>query len=367
MLKDLLREAEIAREMTFAPGSEEVGLTSSYIFAEVLFALYDSGFYDYVRATPTFSRRRAAEELGFDPMTFDWLLYYLVGRGLFRPTGNGEAHGPLASDELTITDKGSHFLNTVTRGLLNLYVGGYHALLTNLGPLLRKEVGLHDAILDRSARHAAAGTEDLTCVRVVPQVISILQEHGLTGMLDLGCGTGGFLIQWARITGGTGVGVDMSGPALAEARANAASFGVGDKVSFYQAEVGKDPIPVSDEDAAKVGAVTAMFMLHEFGRGGEENIVRVLESLRAQFPGRLLIALEMPPVDVNLLNGRLPSSLDALDYHFIHPVSRQGEPRSKDAWDALYQRAGMKLTGVRRARSSPVLIHLVRMGDKAAS
>ncbi len=57
MLKDLLREAEIAREMTFAPGSEEVGLTSSYIFAEVLFALYDSGFYDYVRATPTFSRR----------------------------------------------------------------------------------------------------------------------------------------------------------------------------------------------------------------------------------------------------------------------------------------------------------------------
>ena len=90
-------------------------------------------------------------------------------------------------------------------------------------------------------------------------------------------------------------------------------------------------------------------------------MVRVLSALRAQFEGKLLIALEMPPVDVAALNGRAPPSLDALDYHFIHPLSRQGEPRTKDAWQGLYQQAGMKLLGVRRPKNSPVLIHIVRM------
>jgi hypothetical protein len=57
--------------------------------------------------------------------------------------------------------------------------------------------------------------------------------------------------------------------------------------------------------------------------------------------------------------------MDALDYHFIHPLSRQGEPRPKDAWQAIYEAAGMKLLAVRRPKSSPLLIHMVRMGEGA--
>jgi SAM-dependent methyltransferase len=351
MPKDLLKEAEIARGLTFAPNPEEVLLTSNYILAQVLFALWDSGFYEYVREHPRFSKAGAVEALGFDAMTFDWLMYYLTGRGLLRAIDG----------ELTLTEKGQRFTNTITSGLLNLYVGGYNALLSNLGPLLRKEVGIHDPRLDRSAKHAAAGTEDLTCVRVVPQVIAILEEHEVQGVVDLGCGTGGFLIQRALLTGKWGAGVDMSEAALASAGANAAHAGVADKVSFYLGEVGKDPLPITDDVAARVGAVTAMFMLHEFGRGGDASIVRVLAALKAQFEGKLLVALEMPPVDLAFLDGRPPPSLDALDYHFIHPLSRQGEPRPKDVWQALYEQAGMKLVAVRRAKGSPVLIHIVRM------
>jgi hypothetical protein len=54
--------------------------------------------------------------------------------------------------------------------------------------------------------------------------------------------------------------------------------------------------------------------------------------------------------------------MDALDYHFIHPLSRQGPPRPRDAWQAIYESAGMSLLGVRRPRNSPLLIHVVRMG-----
>ena len=354
--KDLVREGEIARGITFPPDAEELSLAGSYVYAQVLHALWDSGFYEYVRDTPRFRREDAVDMLGFDAMTFDWLMYYLVGRGVMRAPAEGE---------LELTEKGRRVTNTLARGLLNLYVGGYNALLSNLGPLLRGEIGLDDPRLDRSPRHAAAGTEDVTCVRVVPQVIDMLAEHEVEGILDLGCGTGGFLIQWARLAGGWGAGVDMSEGALAAARTHAAAFGVADKLSFYLAEVGKDKLPIDAAWAAKIDAITAMFMLHEFGRGGDAAIVKVLVELGAQFPGRLLVALEMQPVDVYALGGHPPPAMDALDYHFIHPLSRQGEPRTKDAWQKLYDDAGMKLLAVRRPKHSPLLVHIVRIGPAA--
>jgi ubiquinone/menaquinone biosynthesis C-methylase UbiE len=350
--KDLVAEAQIARDITFPPAAEELGLSSSYVYAQVLHALWDSGFYEYVRESPRFSRERIVDDLGYDPMTFTWLMYYLVGRGVVRDVGKGE---------LELTEKGRRVTNTLARGLLNLYVGGYAALLANLGPLLRREIGLDDPRLDRSARHAAAGTEDVTCVRVVPLVLEVLREHEVRGVLDLGCGTGGFLIQWARLAGGSGAGVDMSQSALAAAAANARDFGVADRLSFFLGEVGRDALPIGADAASRIDALTAMFMLHEFGRGGDAAIVRVLAELGRQFPGKLLLALEMQPVDVAALNGRPPPAMDALDYHFIHPLSRQGEPRPKDAWERIYQDAGMKLLGVRRPKSSPLLLHIVRM------
>ncbi len=360
--KDLLREAEIARGITFPPGAEEMGLSSSYVYAQVLHALWDSGFYEYVRESPRFSRARAVEDLGYDAMTFEWLVYYLVGRGVLRAVPDG------AEGDLELTEKGRRVTNTLARGLLNLYVGGYSGLLANLGPLLRREITVDDPKLDRSARHAAAGTEDMTCVRVVPVVLEVLKEHEVKGVLDLGCGTGGFLIQWAHLTGGWGAGVDMSPGALAAAEVNARDAGLADRLSFFLGEVGKDALPIREDVVARVDALTAMFMLHEFGRhegsssaGGDASIVRVLAALRAQFPGKLLLALEMQPVDVYALGGRPPPAMDALDYHFIHPLSRQGEPRPKDTWERIYEDAGMKLVRVRRPKSSPLLIHVVRM------
>ena len=56
--------------------------------------------------------------------------------------------------------------------------------------------------------------------------------------------------------------------------------------------------------------------------------------------------------------------MDALDYHFIHPLSRQGEPRPRDVWQRIYENAEMKLLAVRRPKKSPLLIHIVRMGER---
>jgi hypothetical protein len=69
----------------------------------------------------------------------------------------------------------------------------------------------------------------------------------------------------------------------------------------------------------------------------------------------------MLPVDVNALGGRPPPALDALDYHFIHMISRQGEPRTKEVWERIYSEAGMRLVRVRRPKGAPLLVHMVQM------
>src|SRR4051812_37532424 len=100
--KDLLHEAEIGRGMSFVPGAEEVQISSSYILAHVLFSLYDSGFYEYARQHPRWTRAAIVADLGYDAMTYDWLMYALIGRGMAREEGG----------ELSLTDKGQRFANT---------------------------------------------------------------------------------------------------------------------------------------------------------------------------------------------------------------------------------------------------------------
>lgn len=352
MVKDLLREAELARAIEFPPGAEELALASSWVYAQVLFALWDSGFYEFVRERPRFTRAEAEAALGLCPEVFASTVFYLIGRGVLRPVGE---------DALELTEKGTRVHNTLARGLINLYVGGYAGLLARLGPLLRGEIEPDDPALARSVRHAAAGTEDMTCVRLAPRLIELLTDLGVRHVLDLGCGTGGFLVQWARLTAGDGLGVDVSEEALAEARANAAAFGVAGRLGFVRAEVGAGPLPLGADEAARVEALTAMFLLHEFGRDGDEGVVRALQGLAAQFPGRVLIAAEMPPVDVVALRGRQPPALDAIDYHFIHPLSGQGPPRPRESWERLFAAAGVTLTRIVRPWGSPVLVYVARM------
>lgn len=147
MAKDLLREAELARAIDFPPGAEELTLASSWVYAQVLFALWDSGFYEFVRERPRFTREEAAAALGLRPDVFASAAFYLLGRGVLRATQDGA---------LELTDRGERVHNTLTRGLLNLYVGGYQPLLARLGPLLRGEIEPDDPSLERSVRHAAA-------------------------------------------------------------------------------------------------------------------------------------------------------------------------------------------------------------------
>ena len=75
--------------------------------------------------------------------------------------------------------------------------------------------------------------------------MSFLDLTASSRVLDVGCGSGGPALHVSRTTGCEVVGVDVRGDALAIANRMAAEAGLGQRVSFRQADAGK-PLPFED-------------------------------------------------------------------------------------------------------------------------
>jgi SAM-dependent methyltransferase len=342
---DVIAEAERVRQLrarTSGPVPEvsqrSADLIGHWILGYVLLALSDAGFYEYIAASPIFDPSLAATSLDVSRPIFDVLMEYLTGVGLLRPEASS----------LQITDKGADYFNLYTRGLVHLYVGGYSPVVTRLSPLMRKEMSIDASVLDRAGRHVAQGTAYISYPTLNPGIFEVLEKKKIDSVLDLGCGTGDFLVQFLLAKpDGHGVGVDMNAAALGKAREYALARGVVDRLRFHRAQVGVDELPA--ELTEGVGAITANFMLHEFGRNGPEAIVTVLKDLRRLFPGKLLLASEAVVANATELGKQPTPYLGGLNYLFVHPLTRQGRPLTPEAWEAIFKAAGTSEFEIERA------------------
>jgi SAM-dependent methyltransferase len=338
-LYDLREEGRIVqRQLTTTPNPVvEARLTMSHaILAHVLLGLSDAGFYEYLSGRDSFAASDAVKALALDEFTFRSLLDYLVGCGaLVVDEADDDVH--------RLTEKGRRYFNVYSRGVMNVYLGGYGSVLHKLGSVLKRQVALADPSLVRSTRHAAAGAAYSTCTFTIPDVFAAMDDKHAKVCLDLGCGTGDFLIQYVlRDETSRGIGIDISGDALEQARANAEAFGVADRLAFHEAAVGPHPLGVPAEALGEVEIVTSMYMLHEFGRNGREAIVDVIRSLKRELPGRLLLALEVEACEPAEFARQVPPAphYGRLDYRLIHALSGQGLPRSQDDWHGIFEDAG---------------------------
>ncbi|HEV8063420.1 MAG TPA: methyltransferase domain-containing protein, partial [Acidimicrobiales bacterium] len=75
-----------------------------------------------------------------------------------------------------------------------------------------------------------------TSLAAIMLVGDICKLDAGTRLLDLACGKGEMLCQFARKYGLSGVGVDIFGPSVAEAGARASELGVADAVEFLEGD-----------------------------------------------------------------------------------------------------------------------------------
>lgn len=333
------REAKVCKDLigrSLGAYLKTVGLVSDAYLAQVLVALWDSGFYEYVREHSPVQIDRAADELHLDHAVLRSLIDYLTGWGILSPDGSG----------FVLSEKGRPYWNYITRGILTAHLAGYNQLLTNLGPLLRKEIDINDPRLDRSGRLVASGSGyALLGSGTIPWILKVINQIGGNCVMDIGCGAGDFLIQLAsRWPQGAGIGIDMNADAIAKANNKAQQCNVSDRLTFVHARLSNEPMTIDKSKLDKVDVLTAMYLLHEFaGRGGQEAITGAISQLRRQFPGRKLLMLEGSRADPVAIGAASPRTYAQLDYSFIHPLSRQGPLRSVKEWERIIEAAGARL------------------------
>ena len=159
-------------------------------------------------------------------------------------------------------------------------------------------------------------------------------------LLDIGCGTGRFLVQiksnWPRLPV---IGLDLSPHYLAEARARLASWS---RSAFVQGAAEAAPFPDGHFDV-----VTSVYLLHELPRAVRHAALG--EMARVLKPGGLLLVLD------SLQRGDQPE-FEALMEHF---PSTFHEPYyddyTRDDLAAVLVQAGLTVEGVDLAYFSRIL------------
>jgi hypothetical protein len=336
---DLLAEGARARKLSSDVDGvrslvEGIRLVNDTVLTQVLFALWDSGFYEYSLTHPRFRVQEAAGELHLDAAILQWLLDYLAGRGIIH-TNDGETG---------LTDRGARLSNVLLRGTMNLYVGGWGPQLAHIGPLLRNEMSLVEYRNLRSGRHTVMGTEQLICIRTAPAVLKILARHNLHGILHLACRTGEFLLELARTEPALfGIGVDRDAERINLAKTKAREHDVDTRLEFVTAEVGRDLLPANHHSAGAIDVVAALYLLHEVWRHGRQKVVELLRQIKSMFPGRLFLFLENLPGDTAWQGRKPPETFSQLDYLLIHRLRKQGLPLPTAEWKSILEEAGLLL------------------------
>jgi len=336
---DLLAEGARARKLSAEPEGvkclvEGMRMINNTILTYVLFALWDSGFYEYSLSHSRFRAADAANELHLNPEVLESLLHHLVGCGILR----------LADGQMELTEYGSRISNIVLRGTMNINIGGYGSQVAGIGPLLRNEVSRDEIEKSHFGFHSGLGTEQLTSVRLVPAVLKILAERNLHCMLHLACAAGGFMVQLARSDQSfRGIGIDKSAHKLAAAEEKLRRYGLESRIRLIQDEIGIEPLSLDDETRSQIDVVASIYLLHEIGRFGRQRIVDVLLQIKTSFPGKLFLFSEtMPPSSPDSVRKQ-PSQYSQLDYLLIHRLRGKGMPLPAEEWKSIIADAGLKL------------------------
>jgi len=305
-------------------------LISAFNLCHALHALATTGLLDRLRADEP---RPAADLLaGMDPETGGGFLRYLSVAGVL------EEH----AGTYRLTRRGTLLTGDIGLARLGFYLEAY-------GPVTRRAADLLtgagtygvDVVRDHGALGRRSGT--ITSVSYLPIVREAMRGRTATGLVDLGCGDGSLLVELCtRYPELTGTGLDIAPAAVEAARARAARAGVADRVRFAVADAFDAATWPPGCDSA--GVVCGVGVLHEKFRDGDDAVVDLLDRLAGTLGDDRMLLLGEPEL-------RYDNRENDADFFLVHVLTRQGIPRDRDGWLALFERTRLSC---RRVYSSAV-------------
>ena len=203
-------------------------------------------------------------------------------------------------------------------------------------------------LTERSAQvHRRRRDEHNECKRVLVEWAS--GRAGAGGVVDVCCGKGGDVYKW-RGRCARYFGIDHSSPAVAEARARAASAGLGAATFAVGDAAAGPPLP-------PCGVVSCMFGLHYFKPGARLNALldRVAAALHegGVFVGITVDDRALPPHLGDTYTYELPGLIDPTKEHRL-PFAALERAAAERCLHLCFERTVERfLRGARRASTCP--------------
>lgn len=294
-------------------------LISAFNLCYALHALCTTGLLDRLRG----DERRSRGELlaGMEEETGSGFLRYLTLCGVL------EEH----AGAYRLTRRGAMLTADIALARLGFYLEAY-------GPVTRRAADLLsgaatygvDIVRDHGALGRRSGT--ITSVSYVPIVREAMRRRAATALVDLGCGDGTLLVELCTTYPElTGIGLDIAPAAIDAAQTLAERAGVAERVRFRVGDAFDTATWPAECDSADV--ICGVGVLHEKFRDGEDAVVGLLDQFAAALGDRMLLLGEPEPRYDNRENDS--------DFFLVHVLTRQGLPRDRTGWLAVFDRSRM--------------------------
>ncbi|MDP3921722.1 MAG: isoprenylcysteine carboxylmethyltransferase family protein [Candidatus Omnitrophota bacterium] len=294
-----------------------------YAVARIAGSLIDIGLIDIIRERGSVNVQDVCAEKRWEVKPLKVVCDYFVIMGIFSK--DGLTYG--------LTNYGKKLFNNSKGAFSLLYA--YMPIFENLPEIIKKEK-IYGRDIHRKSEFVGKGSAELAKLLPFPYAKDILKRHNLHRILDLGCGSGDFLINACSENGFYGFGIDLSSEVISIAKERARSANVEDKIEFTIGDVHKlNELP---DNFKQVDVITSMFVIHEFLPEGHEKVVEILRSIREVFPDKYLLICEVCLWNLRQL---IKTPVAIAEHHLFHKLSNQGLATRKE-WHALFKNAGFE-------------------------
>ena len=243
-------------------------------------------------------------------------------------------------------------LFTSSRGVFD-FIHAYAPVFENLEFLITNKKSYGKDIF-RRGEFVGRASAALAELFPFPIARALLMKYNLYRILDLGSGSGDFLIGFCQENKMKGLGIDISVEAVNYANYKAQSRKVADKVKFLVGDIlrlREVQIPHQEIDV-----ITCMFVLHEFLATSEKLVTDVFKSINTAFPGKHILVCELTRCSLDHLFNS-PSGI--VEHHFFHNLSNQGLA-ALDEWKSIFKKSGLEIIEEERLSMAEQSIFLLK-------
>jgi len=307
-----------------------IQFSRGYMGSSCISALFNIGFFDELEKNKSVDLETYSRDRNIDKKVLQSICDYLYSLKILRKDKNAYSMDSYGRD-----------LFRYSRGNFELLYA-YWPLFHELEALLRKDK-IYGKDIFRRDRFVAKGSAGLTKNLPFPVVKDIIRKYNLKSILDLGCGSGEFLVS---LCGDNDIakcyGIDISREAIDCAKEESKKAGKEDVMALEVCSIFE--LDKVKEKWIDIDVLTSMFVLHEFLIQGRQKVVDLLKNIRRDFPGRYLIVCELCKKRHSLLRKK-PTAV--IEHHLFHALSKQ-ELITFEEWNELFIDSGYKVSEVRR-------------------